>query len=127
MLPGAPPLPAVMFCVLEFELPRLPALAISPRIEALLVANGLSGRPFAASGYDEPSLTFLAGTEAQYYRYGSALGNWLRANPTGVVMVESRALPAFESTKPATVKVGVVEGYDYSNGKTVKVGIYRVK
>jgi 4-amino-4-deoxy-L-arabinose transferase-like glycosyltransferase len=118
-------MPLVMLALLEYELPRLPVLAVSPRLQARLVADGLAERKFAAAGYGEPSLMFLAGTDAQWWPDGNALATWLIQNPGAVALVESRALPAFHAADPAAIRVDEVDGFDYSNGKRVSIGIYR--
>ncbi len=118
-------MPLVILALLEYELPHLPALAVSPRLQARLVADGLAGRPLAAVGYGEPSLMFLAGTDVQWLHNKKFLTNWLARNPGGVALVESRALPIFRAADPAAIRVDEVDGFDYSNGKWVAIGIYR--
>jgi len=118
-------MPVAMIGLFELELPHVPALEVSSKLNAALSSHQLSGLPFAVSGYDEPSLMFLAGTNEQSFRSGRLLGEWLIRNPQGVALVEGRQQAKFISTDPGVVKLGEVDGYDYSNGKLVKIGIYR--
>ena len=68
---------------------------------------------------------FLAGTDVQWLHNKKFLTNWLARNPGGVALVESRALPIFRAADPAAIRVDEVDGFDYSNGKWVAIGIYR--
>ena len=118
-------MPLAMVALFEIELPGLPALAISPRLNTALASHNLSGLPFAVSGYDEPSLMFLAGTNEQWFRTGNQIGDWLAHTPHGVALVENRNAAAFLKTDPRAIKIDKVDGFDYSNGKQVSIGIYR--
>jgi 4-amino-4-deoxy-L-arabinose transferase-like glycosyltransferase len=118
-------MPFVMFALLQIELPRVPALSVSSRVNAALIADGLSNAPLASTGYNEPSLMFLAGTNTASFHNGATLAVWLRQTPGGVALVESRELPGFLQADPGAVKRNEVDGYDYSNGKWVKLAVYR--
>ena len=118
-------LPLALIAVFEIELPRLPALLLSPRINQALEADHLHGLGLGEAGYDEPSLMFLAGTNTQWFRTGTLLGNWMKQHPGNVAIVEARELKAFTRTDPAVVQVGEVDGFDYSNGKWVKIEVLR--
>jgi len=118
-------MPLAMVGLFEIELPRLPALAVSQRLNAALVAHHLSGLPFGAAGYDEPSLMFLAGTDAQWFRNGRLLGEWLAQHPGAVGLVEGRETKAFLKVDPKVAKFDEVDGLNYSNGRQVKIGIYQ--
>ena len=93
--------------------------------ELLFEADHLHGLGLGEAGYDEPSLMFLAGTNTQWFRTGTLLGNWMKQHPGNVAIVEARELKAFTRTDPAVVQVGEVDGFDYSNGKWVKIEVLR--
>ncbi|MGH7212452.1 MAG: ArnT family glycosyltransferase, partial [Acetobacteraceae bacterium] len=113
--------------VLCIMLPNVRPLWIAPRVTAALAAHWPDGRPrdarFAALGFAEPSLMFLAGTGTRWFASPPAAARFLAGGPDRVVLVESREQPAFAA---AAAALGVhpqgfatVRGFNYSNGHRV--------
>jgi 4-amino-4-deoxy-L-arabinose transferase-like glycosyltransferase len=121
---GAVPLYAA---ILGVELPCLTPLWIAPRVAAALAAAGpVSG--FASAGYAEPSLMFLCGTETVWLADGAAAASFLAAAPGRAVLVEHRQAAAFAAASSAaglaTVERAEIDGFNYSNGRLVRLGLF---
>jgi hypothetical protein len=119
--------PLLTWAVLGIMLPNVRPLWIAPRVAAALAAHWPAGRPpdarFAALGFAEPSLMFLAGTDTRWFASPPAAARFLAAGPDRVVLVDSREQPAFAA---AVAALGVhpwqfasVRGLNYSNGHRV--------
>ena len=119
--------PLLTWAVLGITLPNVRPLWIAPRVTAALASHWPHGRPpdarFAALGFAEPSLMFLAGTNTRWFAKAPAAARFLAAGPDRVVLVDSRQQPAFAA---AAAALGVrphgfatVRGFNYSNGHRV--------
>jgi 4-amino-4-deoxy-L-arabinose transferase-like glycosyltransferase len=112
--------------------PRLQALWLSQRAVAAIGAAGLDPRggvtpgPVAVVGYGEPSLTFALGGQSELDDAQDAAEAIGDGRP---VIVEARREDAFlaslKAAGHAAVQVGRVEGFNYSNGETTRLLIYR--
>ncbi len=111
---------------------------IFPSLTALFPGAALAGllkdadcpRPLAAvAGIQEPSLVFLLGTETRFTD-GAGAADFLRLGPCRFALVEARSERSFVQRADA---IGLryapgpppVEGYNISNGRAVKIAIYR--
>jgi hypothetical protein len=112
--------------------PRLQTLWLSKRVAAALGAADLDPRggvtpgPVALVGYGEPSLTFLLGGQTELddpQDAAEAIGDGRPA------IVEARRedafLSALKAAGHAAVQIGRVDGFNYSNGETTRLLIYR--
>lgn len=111
-------------------LPSLTDFAVSPRLVAAYDAAA-PGRPFPliSTGYTEPSLVFLAGTETVLASPQEAAA-YLADHPGAVAAVESRQAEAFLAAlaNRAEVTASAVEslrGFNYSRGREVEITLYR--
>lgn len=117
--------------VFAFVLPSLTDLAVSPRLTAAYEAASPPGRPFplVSTGYSEPSLVFLAGTETRLASPEEA-ATYAADNPGALVAVESRQQQRFLEVLAARPEVVVtpvdrVQGFNYSRGREVDITLYR--
>lgn len=111
-------------------LPSMTDFAVSPRLVAAYDAAA-PGRPhpLVSTGYTEPSLVFLAGTETVLASPEEA-ATYLADNPGAVAAVESRQQERFMATLAARPEVAVtpvdsVQGFNYSRGREVDITLYR--
>lgn len=113
--------------------PRLSDLWLSQRASDLLASNGLDPRngvtpgPVVVVGYAEPSLIFALGTETDLAPPAEAAEALADGQP---VLVEQRSAAAFRAAltreKIAAQSPGEVSGYDYSNGRPVRLTLWRL-
>ncbi|WP_338665179.1 phospholipid carrier-dependent glycosyltransferase [Pararoseomonas sp. SCSIO 73927] len=110
-------------------LPHLTAPWVSPRVAALVAAEGVPADRFGIAGYHEPSLVFSAGTATHLLGDGAAAARFLAAAPDRVVAVEGREAPRFEAGAAAIGlrprAVGRVEGFNYVRGRRVAITLFR--
>lgn len=103
--------------------PRLDALWISRAVDRAVPA----GVPVAASGYHEPSLVFLRGTDTRLVD-GANAARFLTEVPGGVAVVESAQegafLAALEGRSPE--RFATVQGWNYSRGRAATLGLWRL-
>ena len=113
-------------------MPRLSALALSPRISEALEDAGRHPRldnvaPVALAGYHEPSAVFLLGTASRLVN-GEAAAHELAAGSVSAAIIESRHQDAFITTSAAldlqTTTLAVIEGLNYSNGDDARLTIF---
>jgi 4-amino-4-deoxy-L-arabinose transferase-like glycosyltransferase len=124
-------MPLLYAAILWFELPRLGALWIAPRVEATLRDDwpgwNASGRGLAAVGFAEPSLMFLAGTQVRWLSAADAAAAWARGS-LDAILVARPDRPAFEAAlareQASARSVATVDGYNYSRGRTVDLTLY---
>ncbi len=122
----------LMGCVIGVELPRLQALWIAPRVEAVLrrdwPGDTVLGRGVVAAGYAEPSLMFLAGTALALLPNGGAAADALARAPGDAVLVTEADVPGFlaEAARRhiAPRVVATVAGFNYSRGRAVVLRLY---
>lgn len=120
---------AVAFAVLLSAgvVPRLSALAVSPRLAAALAPHRADAAgPVFLAGYSEPSAVFLIGTDTVLTTTASVTAHVL-AHPGAVGVVESehvaRIARAAADAGAALRTLGEVSGYNYSKGDPVHLSI----
>jgi 4-amino-4-deoxy-L-arabinose transferase-like glycosyltransferase len=122
----------VAFVLLAGILPRIDRLALSPRLDAAVIAEGLhaidnGAPPTILSGYYEPSAIFLLGTRTVLADGAAAAERFMEA-PRAVI-VERREKEAFLSRLAAlggrVEAAAMIEGLNYSNGVAVTLTLYR--
>ncbi|HEY8611785.1 MAG TPA: glycosyltransferase family 39 protein, partial [Roseomonas sp.] len=115
--------------VLGGVLPHLVAPWVSPRVAALVAAEGVPAERFGIAGFHEPSMVFAAGTATRLLANGTEAARFLAGEPDRVVAVEGREVPRFEA-EAASIglrprAVGRVEGFNYVRGRRVAVTLFR--
>jgi len=82
----------------------------------------------AAAGYHEPSVVFLAGTETKLID-GSDAADFLRNGDCRFAAIEQRFERSFlrraETIGLRYAAPQRIEGFNYSNGRSVSIGVYR--
>ena len=108
-------------------LPRAEDFQVSPRL-AQAISNQDHEGPVVLAGYSEPSAVFLLGTDTVLTN-GSAAATLLASDRNALVAVERRQEDAFQLTLrelgQTVDPVGRVDGYNYSRGDWVSLGLYR--
>ncbi len=116
------------FFLLEGTARSIPDINVSPRLAAALATIDQSGdRQLASTGYAEPSLVFLAGTNT-LLASPKDVATFLANNPNALVLVEQRQLEAFLS-EMRDRNIGVtalksVSGLNYSRGDDVTLTMF---
>ncbi len=124
-------MPVLYAAILWLELPRLRPLWIAPRAEAALRADwpgwNPEGRGLAAVGFAEPSLMFLAGTGLRWMSAPDAAAAW-RPGGLDAALVAEPDRAAFEAALAregaAARQVAMVDGYNYSRGRRVRLTLF---
>lgn len=101
-------------------LPNAGGLWVSTRIAALLDQEDPS-LPVASAGYHEDSLIFL--TRGLLQRIDDP-EDWMRAHRSGILITPPEKLP--ESPARTLTRIGQVRGVNYSRGRFIDLGVYRV-
>ena len=114
-------------------LPGLDSLWVSRSIAEAVTFRAESGKegaariPVAASGYHEPSLVFLLGTDTLLTSPEKA-ASFLGEHPDGLAAVEEPDSSVFASSAagmgiPVRL-VGIIHGFQYTKGKWIAVRLY---
>ncbi len=113
-------------CIFQGVLPNMEQFAVSPRLARLVDLHGSDG-PIAVAGYHEPSLVFLTDTETALVQ-GPGAAQHLADHPKALVAVEERERETFEAALQMlglrVMELERVDGFNYSRGKTVSIGLY---
>jgi 4-amino-4-deoxy-L-arabinose transferase-like glycosyltransferase len=116
----------------QLTVPRLEQLQVSVRVMDMVQAAraAMQRTDIAATGYAEPSLVFLAGTETQLGTVFDTAA-FLAADPRHMAVIESRFEPEFRQAVGgqglAVVELGRVEGINYSKGDPVDLRLYAIE
>ena len=109
-------------------LPSLATAFPSATLARIVREAGCEKPRVAAAGYHEPSLVFLAGTETKLVDSADA-ADFLRQGGCRFALIEARYERSFLRRAEA---LGLrypppqrVEGYNYSNGRAISIGVYR--
>jgi hypothetical protein len=109
-------------------IPSLGTAFPSTTLTRVVREAGCDKPAIATAGYHEPSLVFLAGTGTRLLD-GSGAADFLRGGGCRFAFVESRHERAFLRRAEA---IGLryappqrVEGYNYSIGRAISIGVYR--
>lgn len=120
---------ATMAMIFQLTLPALDDLALSPRLAAAVERNIGTGDPATVStGYAEPSLVFLTGTNT-ILDTPEVAANHLAATPGAVALVTMEQNERFLA-RAAEMHLGVevreeLEGFNYSGGDPLTILVYR--
>ena len=110
-------------------LPRLGEIWLSRSAAALVATERLPGERVVATGYSEPSLVFLLGTDTGLMAPATA-AEALVQGKAKLALVADRQNDAFAAAiKTAGGEVrpfGAVRGFDYSNGRWITLRLYRL-
>jgi 4-amino-4-deoxy-L-arabinose transferase-like glycosyltransferase len=110
--------------LLEGVVPRLDQLWVSAR-----VAEIASGHPIVAAGYHEPSLVFLMGPDTLLTE-GEGAALFLIQHTDAEAVIETAQEPAFvarlKKEDHAATKFAEVDGFNYSQGHPVHLGLWRL-
>lgn len=109
--------------------PRLQRIWLSPRLARIVDRERRPGDPpIIVSGYDEPSVIFLLGTNTRIETGARAART--AAQSGGLVLVDQYQRAAFlEQIAESHVQIrieGVVRGVNYSRGRKETITVYRV-
>jgi 4-amino-4-deoxy-L-arabinose transferase-like glycosyltransferase len=111
------------------SVPRLQELWLSPRVVEAASKYAIPGDPpMVLSGYTEPSMVFLLGTQTHLAR-GDGAGA-IAAKQGGLALIERRQeghfLDAVVAGGASAAPLETVEGINYSRGRPSRMTIYRV-
>ncbi|MGC8536249.1 MAG: ArnT family glycosyltransferase [Rhizomicrobium sp.] len=109
--------------------PRLQRIWLSPRLARIVDRERRPGDPpIIVSGYDEPSVIFLLGTNTRIENGARAAR--IAAQSGGLVLVDQYQRAAFLeqiAESHAQIRVeGIVKGINYSHGRKETITVYRV-
>jgi 4-amino-4-deoxy-L-arabinose transferase-like glycosyltransferase len=105
--------------------PQASALWVSQRAAATL-RQVAPGAPIAVAGYSEPSLVFETSTDTKLLTAPEAAA-WMMQDTSHAALVEERELAAFRASLTSSAAASdraVIEGFDYSNGKRVRLHLF---
>lgn len=111
--------------------PALRPIWLSPRIEAAVRAyRPCETSALAASGYHEPSLVFLAGTDTLLTDTRGAAEHLLSDPACALALVpvgeEGELAAALAASGRTPARLAEIDGINYSSGKALALGLYHV-
>jgi 4-amino-4-deoxy-L-arabinose transferase-like glycosyltransferase len=118
--------------IMQLTFPRIEALWIAPRLEAVLAreAPGLDPAQFGITSHAEPSTLFHIGGALRLLRRGEDAARFLAERPGRVVAVGNRALDDFNREAAAqgiTPRlIGEVAGFNYTRGRPITLSLFKV-
>lgn len=120
------------FGVMQLVLPQMDSIWIAPRMAEIAAQERcvVAGQSLVvgAAGYNEPSLMFLAPGQTRFMD-GSAAADFLSEGGCKAVFVERRQEARFvrraEQLGLRIERGGDVRGFDYNNGRRVRISLYR--
>jgi len=119
----------VMAPAFALVLPRLDAIWLSRSAAALVATERLPGEAIVSTGYSEPSLVFMLGTNTGLVAPGVAAADLIDGKAK-LALVADRQDPDFAAAVKAAGKAvrpfGAVRGFDYSNGHWITLRLYRL-
>ena len=118
--------------VMQLVLPQMDSIWIAPRMAEIAAqescATSGQGLVVGAAGYNEPSFVFLAPGPARYMD-GSAAADFLAEGGCKAVFVERRQEARFvrraEQLGLRIDRGADLRGFDYINGRRVRISLYR--
>lgn len=118
----------IAITVYAVTFPSLPALFPSAQIAEELRASDCAQPHVAATGYQEPSLVFLLGTDTRFTD-GSGAAEFLRRGPCHFALIDARSERSFVQRANA---IGLryalsqrIDGYNISIGRQVTLTVFR--
>ena len=119
----------VMAPAFALILPRLDAIWLSRSVGVLVATERLPGEKIVSTGYSEPSLVFMLGTDTGLVAPDVAAADLIDGKAE-LALVADRQEPDFAATLKAAGKAarpfGAVRGFDYSNGRWITLRLYRL-
>ena len=119
----------VMAPAFALVLPRLDAIWLSRSAAALVATERLPGERIVSTGYSEPSLVFLLGTDTGLVAPAAAAADLIDGKAK-LALVADRQGPDFaaalKAAGGAVRPFGAVRGFDYSNGRWITLRLYRL-
>jgi hypothetical protein len=118
--------------IMQLTFPRIEALWIAPRLEAVLAreAPGLDPAQFGITSHAEPSTLFHIGGALRLLRRGEDAARFLAEQPGRVVAVGNRALDDFNREAAAQGiaprEIGQVAGFNYTRGRPITLSLFKV-
>jgi 4-amino-4-deoxy-L-arabinose transferase-like glycosyltransferase len=115
----------------QLAVPRMEKLQVSPRLAEIVEAArlGLMRTEVAATGYSEPSLVFLLGTNTQLGTEAETAA-FLAADPNRMAIIESAHDEKFRKAIDAqgldAIEIAKIDGVNYSKGDPVVLRLYAV-
>jgi 4-amino-4-deoxy-L-arabinose transferase-like glycosyltransferase len=116
----------------QLAVPRMEKLLVSTRTAELIDAarTRMQRTDVAATGYAEPSLVFLAGTQTQLGTIFDTAA-FLAADPTRMALIEKQFDQNFRNTVAAqglnVIEIGQIDGINYSKGDPVVLSLYALE
>ncbi|MDJ1157037.1 glycosyltransferase family 39 protein [Chelatococcus sp. SYSU_G07232] len=121
---------ALSVAVFGLTQPVLRSLQLSPRLAAVARALDCASPAFVTSGYREPSLVFLVGTEL-VMEDGAGAARFLGQGGCRMAFVERREEGAFAAQAAgaglAPTLVTRVPGFNINGGRALDIAVYAVK
>ncbi len=117
--------------IMQFTFPRIEALWIAPRLEAVLAreAPGLNPASFGITGHAEPSTLFHIGGDLRLLRRGEDAARFLAEDPARIVAVGNRAQDDFTREAASlglrAEQIGEVSGFNYTRGRPITLRLFR--
>jgi len=117
--------------IMQFTFPRIEALWIAPRLEAVLAreAPGLNPANFGITGHAEPSTLFHIGGDLRLLRRGEDAARFLAEDPARIVAVGNRAQDDFTREAASlglrAEQIGEVSGFNYTRGRPITLRLFR--
>jgi len=119
----------VMGPAFAFVLPRIDAIWLSRSAAYLVGIERLPGERVVSSGYSEPSLVFLLGTDTGLVAPAMAAADLIDGTAK-LALVADRQQPDFDAALKTAGRAarpfGAVRGFDYSNGRWITLRLYRL-
>jgi 4-amino-4-deoxy-L-arabinose transferase-like glycosyltransferase len=119
----------IAITVYAITFPHLPSLFPSALIaEEIRAADCERPRVASTSGYQEPSLVFLLGTETRFTD-GAGAADFLRSKPCHFALIDPRSERNFvQSAESMGLRYSLVrrvQGYNINTGKPISLSIFR--
>jgi 4-amino-4-deoxy-L-arabinose transferase-like glycosyltransferase len=119
----------IAITVYAITFPQLPSLFPSALIaEEIRAADCERPRVASTSGYQEPSLVFLLGTETRFTD-GAGAADFLRSKPCHFALIDPRSERNFvQSAESMGLRYSLVrrvQGYNINTGKPISLSIFR--
>lgn len=112
-----------------FLLPAIERHKLSPQIAAVIQKRTCPDTPVTTCGYGEPSLNFYLDRSPIASIEGPDLPVWIKAPGKGIlVATENRMIPFMNEFKSPRIRtLAVLPGFNYSQGKQVRIHILERK
>jgi 4-amino-4-deoxy-L-arabinose transferase-like glycosyltransferase len=119
----------VMAPAFAFVLPRIDPIWLSRSAASLIAIERLPGERVVSSGYSEPSLVFLLGTDTGLVAPDVAAADLVDGSAKLALVADRQQTDfaaALKTAKRAGQPLGAVRGFDYSNGRWMTLRLYRL-